>query len=119
MVIGAQAKIGFTLSPANTTDTTLTFSSSSASVATVQDGGLVTGVKIGTANITISNATTGIKATCVVNVVPVQATSLQVSQATLTMNPGQKDTLTVTFLPANAGTQACSMDFFKYSRCNG
>jgi uncharacterized protein YjdB len=102
IMLGAQAAIVYKLVPSNTTDTVLTFTSSASSIATVQAGGLVTGVALGSTKITISNAATKLSATCVVNVVPVRATSMQMSKTTLGMNPAQKDTLSVSFLPANA-----------------
>ena len=105
IIIGSQSKINYTIFPANSTDTIFTFSSSSPSVATVQAGGLITGVKLGSTKIIIANSASGVSATCVVNVLPLKATSLLISESTIAMNVGQKDTLTATFEPANAVSQ--------------
>jgi uncharacterized protein YjdB len=108
IMIGSQSKIGYSIYPANATDTALIFNSANTSIATVQTGGLITGVKLGITQITISSSATGVTATCIVNVTSVQATSLQLSKSALTMIVGQKDTLLATFLPANAGSETLS-----------
>ena len=55
--------------PADATDKTYTWASDNTSIATVDSNGKVTGVAIGTANITdTANDGSGIKATCVVKV---------------------------------------------------
>ena len=85
------------IEPDNATDKTVTWSSSNASVATVE-GGVVTAVAPGTATIT---ATAGVvSATCKVTVTST-LTAISLSKSELIGIPGYSETLTVTYTPAN------------------
>ena len=68
VVEGAVFTLTATVSPANSTNKTVLFSSSDKSVATVSDSGVVTGVKAGTAVITARTAQGGITKQCTVTV---------------------------------------------------
>lgn len=68
---GSTAQLSAAILPSNATDTTLTWSSSNPSIATVNSTGLVTGVASGTAYVT-ATASNGIASpTCAVTVTPV------------------------------------------------
>ena len=91
-----------TMQPATATSA-LTWSSSSAKVATVDANGVVTPVKTGTATITVKTAT-GKSASVKVTVVdPVPATSVTLDQTgTVTMNVGDAMKLHATMGPEDA-----------------
>ena len=101
LVEGEEAVLSATVLPADATDPSVTWSTSDASVATV-DGGKVKTLKPGKATIT---AKAGEKtATCEVTVekrfIPVS--SIALSQTTLTLVEGEEAVLSATVLPADA-----------------
>jgi uncharacterized protein YjdB len=91
------------VTPFNADRTLLKWSSSDATVATVE-GGVVTGLKAGTARITVTCENGTITAVCTVTVRvdtrPVTAITL--NRRTLNLNAGANSTLSVTFRPSNA-----------------
>jgi len=98
---GETATLTATVAPENATDKTVTWSSSNTSVATVSSSGLVTAKSAGSARITVTTNDGSKTATCDVTVVvPVSGVSLD--QTSLTMIPGDTQTLTATVTPANA-----------------
>lgn len=101
LVEGEEVALVATVNPENATDKTVTWTTSNAEVATVEDG-KVTAVKEGTATIT---AKAGEKeATCKVavtkKVIPVESVTL--NKTTLSLTKGQSETLTATVSPDNA-----------------
>ena len=66
--LGDTLQLSPTLTPANTTDTTLTWSSSDTSVATVDSSGKVTPLKVGSTIITVTSQDGSKRATCTVTV---------------------------------------------------
>ena len=68
LAVGATETLTPTVAPANATDKTVTWSSSSASIATVSPNGAVTGVKAGSATITATTKDGGKTASCAVTV---------------------------------------------------
>lgn len=90
-----------TLTPANPTVASVTWSSSNTAVATVSNTGLVTAVGGGNANITVTTVS-GLKtAACAVTVV-VPVTGVTLDKATHTMPDGTNVTLIATVAPADA-----------------
>ena len=65
--VGECKQLNVTISPENATDQTVTWSSSDKSIVTVDENGKITGVKPGTATITVTTAN-GLTATCTVTV---------------------------------------------------
>lgn len=74
--------------------------SSDASVATVSETGLVTGVAKGSATITVT--VNNVSATCAVNVSDIPVESITFSQNYLDLNVGEKYQLSATVAPTNA-----------------
>ena len=98
---GATETLAATVTPSDATDKSVTWSSSDETVATVDEEGKVTALKVGMATIT---AKAGEKtAECVVTVSPVSVTSVTLNKTSLsfsTLNSTQ--TLTATVKPDNA-----------------
>ena len=99
VLVGAEFKLTATVAPENVTDPTVTWSTSDATVATVDDEGNVKTLAVGTA--TITAACGDAKATCAVTVKPVPAETITLSQETIEAVEGQKVQLTATVGPDN------------------
>jgi len=85
-------------------DTTVTWSSSNESVATVSSTGSVTAVGAGTAVITARTADGGFVATCVVRVWQ-KVTGVALDQSGLSLNVGDRGTLTAMVSPSTAANK--------------
>lgn len=96
--IGNKRTLSWTPVPSNA-KTSVTWESSNPSVATVTQSGLVTGVKAGKANITVTTDN-GYSATCTVTVPP-NASSISIP-STFNVIIGNKATLPVTVTPEDA-----------------
>lgn len=94
-------QLSATVLPENATNKTITWSTSNSSVATVSSSGKITAVSNGKVIIT-AKASNGITATCAVNVVPVEVSSVRVSAHNVTLYPGDIYSLTATVKPDNA-----------------
>lgn len=101
---GQSAVLGATVSPANATNQSLTWTTSNAAVATV-DKGTVTGINPGTALVTVRTADGGYTAVCEVTVTATAATGVTVSPSTLSIWTGAIASLEVAILPASATNQ--------------
>lgn len=90
--------------PINPTNKTVTWSSSNTKIATVDANGKITGVAVGTANITCTtNDGSKKSAVCKVSVTnPVSITSLKLNKTSLSVAKGKASTLTATLNPINA-----------------
>ena len=97
--LGGTETLVATVLPENTTDKTVTWTSSNEAVATVDNTGNVTAVGTGAATIT---ATCGnVSATCTVAVNPVHAKSVTLNKTSLELPLGGTETLVATVLPEN------------------
>lgn len=100
--VGESATLTATVSPSNATNKTVTWSSSAASVATVDSDGKVVAVAPGSAVITATTVN-GKTATCNVTVEgDIMPTGISISPSSLTLSVGQTGTLTATITPSNA-----------------
>ena len=77
---GATTALTATVAPSNATNKNVTWSSSNTSVATVSTAGIVTGVAIGTATITVTTQDGSKTATCAVTVTTATATNVALNK---------------------------------------
>lgn len=94
-----KVKLGVTVLPSNSTDKSVTWTSSNRKIATVNSNGVVTGVKGGKVTIT-AKTVNGIKASCTVTVVQAP-TKVKLSASSLSLYEGASKTLKATVLPKN------------------
>ncbi len=102
LLIGGTEQLVATVTPSNATNKNVVWSSSNASVATVDSNGNVSAIKVGTAIITATTEDGGKKATCSVTVNPIAVTDVTLNQTSITMTVGDTQTLTATVTPSNA-----------------
>ena len=98
--MGESEKLMVTVLPSGSASQTVTWSSSDASVATVDQNGKVTAMKTGTATIT-AKPEKGKSATCVVTAY-IAATGISLDKTRLALQVGGTEKLTATIAPANA-----------------
>lgn len=96
-------RLNTTIKPETAFKPSCLWSSSDESIATVDQTGLVTGVKYGTVYITASvDNISEVNATCTVSVNPLLVSSIQLSESELEMHPNNTATLSYTIQPQNA-----------------
>ena len=104
LAVGGSSRLTCTITPSDATDKGVTWSSAKESVASVDQGGNVTGVGAGSTTITVRTEDGGKTATCSVtvkaNVVPV--TEIKLDKSELSLQVGGTGKLTVTVLPSDA-----------------
>ena len=101
-----QLQLTATVLPAKAASQTLTWASSNTALATVDATGLVKALAPGTATITAKTTDgSGLSATCAVTVTKILATSITLSQYTISGDIGSEHQLTATVLPAKAASQ--------------
>lgn len=101
--IGNTQQITATISPANATNQTLTWSSSNNNIATVNSSGLVTAVAVGSATITATTQDGSFTDTSEITIEAVtQVTSISVSLGSSTVASGATTQATETVSPAEA-----------------
>ena len=94
-----------TVSPSDATNKTVSWSSGSNSIATVDQNGKVTAVSKG--NTTITASIDGFQATCSVTVM-IAATSVTLNKTSLTLEKGGEETLIATVNPSEADDKSVS-----------
>lgn len=90
-----------TITPENATDTSVSWESSNATIATVT-GGKITALRVGSATITATANDGGQIATCEVYVTPISVESVSLNYTQLSMLYGESKTLTASVTPQNA-----------------
>jgi len=100
---GETVTLTATITPDNATNKNITWSTSDENVATVKDG-VVTGVNVGTATITVTTEDGEYTATCTITVKAV-VTGVKLDRETLKVMVGQKGNLTATVLPEKASNK--------------
>ncbi len=104
--IGKEEQLIATVEPANATNKNVTWKSSNDTTVTVADG-KIKGVKVGTANITVTTQDGSKTATCAVTVKEREITKkpvekIELNKTTMSVQKGDKFNLTVTFYPSDA-----------------
>ena len=103
--VGVNGTISLTpiITPSNATFKSVRFTSSDSSIATVDENGVVKGIKEGTVNITAETYYNHLKATTtvIVKYIPVTSVKLSVSSE-VTIKNGENTTIVATVLPSNA-----------------
>ena len=101
LAVGGTSQLAATLAPPTASNTAVTWTSSAPTVATVSAGGLVTGIKTGSAQIRVTSVDGGFTATSSVTVV-VRVTGITLNHSTLAIRKGLNSTLTATVAPTTA-----------------
>jgi len=93
--------------PTNASDKSVVWSSSDANIASVDNFGKITALKVGSASIRVT-ATSGINTECIVKVVAktILVESVTVNPKTITLNIGQSQSISATVLPIDATNQS-------------
>jgi uncharacterized protein YjdB len=99
MNVGDTGTLSATALPTYAVDRTVTWSSNNPDVAAVDQNGVVTAKKAGTATITASS--NGKTATCSITVYNVYATGVTLNKTSLTLEAGESETLTAAVAPSN------------------
>ena len=101
---GSSESLSATVSPSDAQNKAVSWSSSNSSVATVDNSGRVTGVKAGSATITVTTSDGGKTATCSVTVEAniIAVTGVTLDKATAQIPLGGDVTLAATVAPADA-----------------
>ena len=103
---GSTYKLTATVSPPNSTNTALVWSSSDERIAKVTDG-VVTAVAVGTAIISVSTSNgSGVKATCIVRVGNKPVTSITLSKISIELFTGKSMKLIATLSPSDADNKS-------------
>lgn len=116
--VGETVTINGTISPKTASDQTLEFSSSNESVATVSSEGVIQGIKVGAASITVKIKNTKLSGTCAVTVIEekkkdevvdtptndpvVIARQIILNKSEITLNEAATDRIIATVYPENA-----------------
>ena len=102
LAVGGSETLTATISPAEATNKSVSWSSSNMGVASVDYSGKVTGVMAGSATITVTTADGSKTATCSVTVSPVALSKISISPAETEVKIGTPCSLTVQYTPENA-----------------
>ena len=98
--IGGSIALVATITPDNTTDKTVTWSSSAPTIASVDSNGKVTALAVGTTTITATTAN-GLTATCSVEVKEVPASKISFARSSINLHIEHSDVLKATITPTS------------------
>ena len=117
VAVGETAQMVAQVRPSNAADTSVTWTSSDPSVATVDENGLITGVSEGVAIITVTSNQTGVSSTCLItvtNVTGAQNMAYTVSAqlgAVVSFNPAMPAQTAQVLTNINAGANVKGMAY--------
>ena len=107
--VGDTEQLTATLFPSDASDTTITWTSSNTNIATVNKDGVITAKSAGSAIITAkTNDGSNLSAACTVTVKNVLATSISLSNTSLTLDIDETAQLVATIYPNNATIKTVS-----------
>ena len=107
IVVDKTLQLTATITPSNTTNKTVAWTSSDNNIATVDNTGLVTAKNVGSATITATTTDgTNLSATCQVTVTPQLATGISLNQSSAEISVGESITLVATVSPSNTTNPA-------------
>ena len=99
--LGEATSFKVTVLPQDVSDKSVTWKSSDESVVSVNESGIITANKAGTAEITVTTNDTGKTASCTVTV-SIKEKSLSLNKNSLTLKNGESEALSFEILPENA-----------------
>lgn len=102
--IGDEFQLSASVAPVDATNQTLTWTSSDASIATVDEEGNVTILSAGSVTIT-ATANNGISASCLITAKAIDVTAVSLSSTSLSLQVGDTETISATVSPTNATDQ--------------
>ena len=102
LIEGGSETLTATITPADATNQNVAWTSSDATVATVDDNGKVTAVKVGTATVTVTTQDGGKTATCRVTVSDREIKVTEITLAALAIYVGESKAITATVKPDDA-----------------
>ncbi len=117
ITIGGTQQLTPTVSPADATNKSVTYSTNNSTVATVSSSGLITANAVGSATITVTTVDGGFTATCAVTVNPVSVTGVTVSPTNVSLAIGGTQQLTATVSPDNATDKSVTWKSYSDSAC--
>ncbi|MBR6248904.1 MAG: Ig-like domain-containing protein [Muribaculaceae bacterium] len=104
---GETLQLTYSVTPSNASNKTVTWTSSNAAIATVDNTGLVTAKAFGSATITATTTDgTNLSASCQVTVTPQLATGISLNQSSAEISVGESITLVATVSPSNTTNPA-------------
>ena len=98
---GGSAQLSAVVSPSNASNKNIIWSSSDSDIVTVNQSGLIQGIRGGNATISVQTEDGGFKAHCAVTV-PVNVTGVTISKTSLSMIQGDTYTLSASIQPSDA-----------------
>lgn len=105
---GQNETLTATVAPSNADNKNVSWSSSDANIASVDQTGKVSALSAGTATITVTTEDGSKTATCTVTVTapaaPIEVTGISLNKNTTTIYVGSTETLTVSYTPTDANT---------------
>lgn len=102
VLLGATAQLSATITPTNTTNQTITWTTSNPAIATVSETGTVSGIALGSATITAKTDNGAYSSNSVITVVNILLpSSISVSPSSANVFVGSNLQLSATVLPAN------------------
>jgi formylglycine-generating enzyme required for sulfatase activity/uncharacterized protein YjdB len=107
LLVGHTETLYAIIEPDNATNKNVTWNSSDTAIATVSSSGVVTGVKAGTATITVTTVDGNITASCTVtaSIYAVAVTGVSLNKTSATLVVGGTEELTATITPSTATNQ--------------
>jgi uncharacterized protein YjdB len=99
---GGELALSAVVSPANASDQRCTWASDNPEIVAVDQSGNITGVRAGTATVTVTTVDGGKTGSCFVTVEPVRVTNIAISERQTILAVGDAAVLTAIVSPANA-----------------